>query len=150
MPIFFFRISYYYWDKYLVLWNSTGAASFEWWTISNDVLRIFSFKSDLMTFIFLSGWDYFFFGCRENHQITPAARRVERQAVSDFYWLKTLHVPSVASAGGWLYLVWTRFSPWWKYCTPYILHRTTARVFNLNLWWFRQCICIMRTWQIVT
>ena len=31
-----------------------------------------------------------FFGYRKNHRITPAAhRRVEQQAVSDFYWLKT-------------------------------------------------------------
>ena len=28
---------------------------------------------------------FFFFGRRENHQITPAALRVERQAVSDSY-----------------------------------------------------------------
>ena len=41
-----------------------------------------------------------YFGYRENHQITPAARRVERQALSDFYWLKTLNVPSVAQVPG--------------------------------------------------
>ena len=40
-------------------------------------------------------WHYrwSFFGYRENHRITPVTRRVERQAVSDFYWLKTLCVP---------------------------------------------------------
>ena len=37
----------------------------------------------------------FFFGYRENHRITPAARR-ERQAVSDSYRLKTLYAPSIA------------------------------------------------------
>ena len=32
----------------------------------------------------------------ENHQITPVAPQVERQPVSDFYWLKTLYGPSIA------------------------------------------------------
>ena len=35
----------------------------------------------------------------ENHRITPAARRVERQVLSDFYRLKTLYVPSIAQVG---------------------------------------------------
>ena len=39
---------------------------------------------------------FLFFGRRENHRKTPAARRVDRQAVSDFYLLKTLQVSSVA------------------------------------------------------
>ena len=37
---------------------------------------------------------------KENHQITPAARRVERQAASDFYCLKTLYFPSVSQVPG--------------------------------------------------
>ena len=41
-----------------------------------------------------------FFWYRENHQITPAAPLVERQVVSDFYWLKTLYVTSVAQVAG--------------------------------------------------
>ena len=42
----------------------------------------------------------FFIGRREIHQITPVARRVERQAVLDFSWLKILYVPSVAQVSG--------------------------------------------------